>query len=194
LPKVFFHVDAAQAAGWLACNVNDLGVDFLTLSAHKLYGPKGVGVLFVRGNAMPQPGTPNVPAIVGMAAALREVGTPRHEAQRARVQKLRDSFCRQASSLGFQVTGIASKTSPGHAHIRKPGLPADIVLTALGLAGIAASAGSACASNSTVASPVLLGMGWTARQAGEAVRISLGSSTTSADVAAALEVLGRLAT
>ena len=112
--------------------------------------------------------------------------------RRQRVTKLRDNLAQQLRSLGFRITGATNRTSPGHLHIRKTSLSADILLTALDMSGVAASAGSACSAGSIVASPVLRGMGWTPRQATEAIRISLGRATKAVDMDVVIAVLRRL--
>ncbi len=206
LPPVLLHTDAVQAAPWLSCDVRRLGVDLLSLSAHKVYGPKGVGCLFVRSGVQLRPlllgggqeggrraGTVNVAGVVGMGAAVALLGTPAHARMRRAVAALRASALRQLRPLGYIATGVPSRTAPGHLHLRRPGLPADVALSALDLAGIAASAGTACAAGATLASPALRGMGWSSDEAAEAFRITLGRGTTADDVAALVAVLRRLA-
>lgn len=206
LPPVLLHTDAVQAAPWLSCDVAALGVDLLSLSGHKVHGPKGVGCLFIRSGVKLQPlllgggqeggrraGTVNVAGVVGFGAAVALLCKPAHVRRRKSVEALRDSAARQLRRLGYRVTGAAGRTAPGHLHLRKPGLPADVALAALDQAGIAASAGTACAAGATVASPVLRGMGWPPRAAAEAFRVTFGRGSSEEDVAALAAVLRRLA-
>jgi cysteine desulfurase len=205
LPAVLLHTDAVQAAPWLNCNVRRLGVDLLSLSSHKIYGPKGSGCLYVRTGIELQPllfgggqeggrrsGTINVSGVVGLGAAVALLGTPAQARCRRQIALLRAATSRQLRALGFLVTGIPSRTSPGHLYLRRPGLSADVILTALDLAGIAVSAGTACAAGATVASPTLLGMGWTPAASAEGFRVTLGRNSTSADTEALIAALRRL--
>ena len=204
-PPVTLHTDAVQAAPWLPCKVRSLGVDLLSLSAHKIYGPKGVGCLFVRSGVPLRPlllgggqegglraGTVNVPGVVGFGAAVASLGTAAHARQRRRVAALRGAAARQLRRWGYIPTGVVSRTAPGHLHLRRPGTPADVVLAALDLAGVAASAGTACAAGATVASPTLLGMGWKQREAVEAFRVTFGRGSSADDVAVLAGVLAEL--
>ena len=205
LPTVLLHTDAVQAAPWLNCNARHLGVDLLSLSSHKLYGPKGSGCLYVRTGVELQPllfgggqeggqrsGTVNVPGVMGLGAAVALLSTPAQARRRRHVTLLRAAAARQLRALGFLVTGIPNRISPGHLHLRRPGLPADVVLTALDLTGIAVSAGTACAAGATVASPTLLGMGWTTAASTEGFRVTLGRGSTMKDVDALVAALSRL--
>lgn len=206
LAPVLLHTDAVQAAPWVTCDVRSLGVDMLSLSAHKVYGPKGVGCLYVRTGVelRPQlhgggqehglrPGTVNVPSVVGMGAAVALLGTAGQARDRLRVAALRRWAARQLRPLGYRVTTGTGKVAPGHLHLRRPGLPADVALAALDLAGIAASAGTACAAGASQPSPALLGMGWTPVRAAEAFRITFGRGSTQQDAAALVATLRRLA-
>jgi cysteine desulfurase len=205
LPVVLLHTDAVQAAPWLNCNVRRSGVDLLSLSSHKIYGPKGSGCLYVRTGIELQPllfgggqeggrrsGTINVSGVVGLGAAVALLSTPAHARCRRHITLLRAAAARQLRALGFLITGIPSHTSPGHLHLRRPGLPADVVLTALDLAGIAVSAGTACAAGATVASPTLLGMRWMPAVSTEGFRVTFGRGNTMTDVDALVAVLRRL--
>ncbi len=206
LPPVLLHTDAVQAAPWLPCDVRKLGVDLLSLSAHKVHGPKGVGCLYVRSGVRLKPlllgggqeggrraGTVNVAGVVGFGAAVALLGTPAHARMRRALAALRASALRQLRPLGYIATGVPGRTAPGHLHLRRSGLPADVALSALDLAGIAASAGTACAAGATLASPALLGMGWSKAAATEAFRITLGRGSSADDVAALVAALRRLA-
>jgi cysteine desulfurase len=196
-----FHTDAVQAAGKLALDVADLGVDAATVSAHKLGGPKAVGALFVRrGLDLPpllagghqeherRPGTENVEGIVGFGVACDEAGAGL-EAEVARLADLRRGMeaglLRIAGACLFGV-GAAGERVAGTTLIGFSGAPGQLVAIGLDLEGICVSTGAACTSGSLEPSAVLLAMGNAPEKAAEGVRISLGWSTTAADVAALL--------
>ena len=205
-----FHTDAVQAGGQLSLDVQALNVDLLALSAHKFYGPKGVGLLYVRRGTRLLPaqtggsqergrraGTENVPYIVGMAAAL-ELAQAEREAEAVRLRLLRD---RLVSSLlaripDAELTGHPTQRLPGHASLVIRGVEAQSVLIALDLAGVAASSGSACASGAPTPSHVLTAMGFDPTDALGALRLTLGRENTEADVdfvvAKLPEIVGRL--
>ena len=205
-----FHTDAVQAGGQLPLDVQALNVDLLALSAHKFYGPKGVGLLYVRRGTRLLPtqtggsqergrraGTENVPYIVGMARAL-ELAQAEREAEGARLRLLRD---RLVSSLlaripDAELTGHPAQRLPGHASLVIRGVEAQSVLIALDLAGVAASSGSACASGAPTPSHVLTAMGFDPTEALGALRLTLGRENTEADVdfvvAKLPEIVGRL--
>ncbi len=201
-----FHTDAVQAAGKLSLNVADLNVDALSTSAHKIYGPKGVGFLYLRGGVPFLPymtggshegsrraGTENVPAIVGMSKALALV-----EAERAveneRLRTLRDQLIGGILEGvdGAQLTGPISQRLDNHASFVIRGVEAEGVLIALDLAGIAASSGSACTSGSHRPSHVLEAMGVPAKDAVGGLRLSLGHSNRPADITYILEKLPQI--
>jgi cysteine desulfurase len=189
---VLLHTDAVQALGKIPVDVRALGADLLTLSAHKIYGPKGVGALYVRrgvemdprGHGGSQerrwrPGTENLPGIVGFgrAAALAR----RELAERA--AHLRSLAGRLAAQVDFGTpTGDPVDRLPGLASYVFPGLDGQALLAALDLAGVAAASGSACTSGAPEPSHVLTAMGFAAEDALTAVRLSFGRSTTAADV------------
>jgi cysteine desulfurase len=188
------HCDAVQAAGKIAVNVAALGVDLLSLSGHKFYGPKGVGVLYVkrgtrltawaRGGSQERnrrAGTENVPGIVGLgrAAALarEELGVegPRLAALRDRLeQKLLEVPGTRRNGDGPRV--------PNTANLSFEGVEAESLLMALDLMGIAVSTGAACAAGAVEPSHVLRGMGLPAERVQSSIRFSLGRSTTEAQV------------
>jgi cysteine desulfurase len=198
-----FHTDAVQAAGKLPLDVNALQVDALSTSAHKFYGPKGVGFLYLRGGVPFLPyvtggsheggrraGTENVPFIVGMAQALTLVDAER-EQENARLQILRDRLIGGILENvdGAQLTGPRTDRLASHASFVIRGVEAEGVLIALDLAGIAASSGSACTSGSQRPSHVLEAMGVPATDAVGGLRLSLGHSNAPADVDYLLERL-----
>lgn len=187
--------DAIQAAGKVPVDLSRLASDFLTLSAHKLGGPTGVGALVTRDDWVPAPllrgggqeqgqraGTENLPGIAGFgaAAAAALLGLPRM----AEIAGLRDRL--QAALLaacpGAPVHGVSAPRLPNTLCIGMPGVPAETQVMALDLAGIAVSAGSACSSGKVAPSHVLTGMGLSDLAAREAIRFSLGWATTEKNV------------
>ena len=190
------HTDAVQAVGKLPLDVAALPVDALSGGAHKFYGPKGVGFLYLR-NGTPfwpaqvggsheggrRAGTENIPLLVGMAAALVQAEAER-AAEMARLAVLRDHLIGGvlATVAGALLTGPSTPRLPNHASFLLPGADAEGTLIALDLAGVAASSGSACASGSRQPSHVLAAMGFSAALASTALRFSLGRSTAPDDV------------
>jgi cysteine desulfurase len=190
------HTDAVQAPGWLPLDVRVLGVDALSLAAHKFYGPKGAGVLYLRRGVpfLPQQtgggqerqrraGTENVAAIAGTAAAvvlaeeLRAAGTDRVVALRDRLAAaVLDSVPRTT------LNGDAVRRMPNNVNIAFEGLMGDELVEELDRRGVAASAGSACASMTWEPSHVLMAMGQTQERAAAAVRFTLGHETTAAEI------------
>lgn len=201
-----FHTDAVQAAGRMALNVEALKVDLLALSAHKFYGPKGVGLLYVRrGLALippitgggheggRRPGTVNVPGIVGMARAL-ELAEATREEEVARLTRLRDRLIEGvlASIPDARLTGHPTRRLPHLASFAIRGVEGASVVIGLDLEGIAASSGAACSEGEVRPSPVLEAMGFPPEWAVGALRLSLGRFNTEEDVDILLEVLPRV--
>ena len=185
----YFHTDAVQAAGHIPIDVKSLGVDYLSISAHKFYGPKGVGCLYIKGGApFPEPlitggaqengyraGTENVPAIVGFGVAA-ELALNELRQERLRVLGLRHDIIDQLKQIGAVVNGPLGGyyTSGNILNLRFPGIPGDALVNALNEDGFQLSTGSACTSGDLDPSHVLTAMGLTADQADEAIRISMG--------------------
>ncbi len=201
-----FHTDAVQAAGKLPLNVDDLHVDALSTSAHKFYGPKGVGFLYLRGGTPFLPymtggsheggrraGTENVPSIVGMAKALELVEAERPQ-ENARLRVLRDQLIGGIleSVDGAVLTGSPTQRLDSHASFVIRGVEAEGVLIGLDLAGIAASSGSACTSGSHRPSHVLEALGVPPTDAVGGLRLSLGHSNRPEDVDFLLERLPQI--
>ena len=191
-----FHTDAVQAGGYLPLDVDALNVDLLALSAHKFYGPKGVGLLYVRRGVRLLPvqtgggqergrrsGTENVPYIVGMARAL-EIAHAERESETRRLTALRDRLIDglTAAIPDITLTGHPTQRLPGHASFLVAGAEAEGMLIALDLAGVAASSGSACATGAPTPSHVLTAMGYGPQEAMGALRLTLGRENTEADV------------
>jgi cysteine desulfurase NifS len=204
---VLFHCDAVQALGKLPVDVEALGVDLLSLSAHKVGGPKGVGALYrrqgvhltplVHGGAQEgglRAGTENVPAIVGfgVACALAEQRLLAGEAER--LQRLRERLVAGLLEQ-FPKAGINSHRSqclPNTLNVSLPGIRGESIVLLLDRQGISLSSGSACKSGHPAPSPTLMAMGLNAEQAHCAVRFSLGSTTTETDIDIALAAVGRV--
>jgi cysteine desulfurase len=201
---VTFHTDAVQAAGFLPIATDPLQVSALSLGAHKVYGPKGVGALYVRSGTqlLPQQsggsqerqrraGTENVAAIVGFARALQlaQADPAARDVENARLAGLRDGLLRGLLQIpGTRLTGHPTERLPNSASVAFEGLEGGDLVAALDLEGIEASTGSACTTGSVEPSHVLLAMGIDADLARGSLRLTLGRGTTQADVDRALEV------
>jgi len=201
--KIAFHTDAVQAGGALDLNVNKLGVDLLALSAHKFYGPKGVGVLYIRrGTELApaltggghergrRPGTVNVAEIVGLATALRLAQESR-ESENTRVARLRDKLVAGVlqNVPDARLTGHPTERLPNSASMVFKDVDGESILLALDLEGICVSTGSACTTGETEPSFVLKAMGLPREWAIGSVRMTLGHLTTEADIDDVLSVL-----
>jgi cysteine desulfurase len=200
---VVFHTDAVQAVGKIPVDVAALGIDLLSLSAHKFGGPKGVGALWVRrGTPMAgvitggrqernrRAGTENVPAIVGLGAAARLARTKLAE-ESVRQARLRDQL--EAGVLatvpGAAVNGAGARRVPNTTNIAFEKVEAESLLIALDLEGIAVSTGSACSSGTLEPSHVLRAMGLPPGRVQSSLRFSVGVTTTADDIARVLTVL-----
>jgi cysteine desulfurase len=197
-----FHSDATQAVGSVPVDVEDLGIDLLSMSAHKRYGPKGVGALYVRrGTPLRRiqhggshergwrGGTENVPGIVGFGAALRVAGEVMEE-EREHLVALRDRMIGEALLLpGARLNGDPDRRLPNNVNLSFEGTDSQSLVMGLDLHGIACSSGSACTSGSMEPSHVLLALGLPPEIAAGAVRLTLGRGTTDADVSYALAAL-----
>jgi cysteine desulfurase len=189
------HTDAVQAYVSEVVDVDELGVDLLTLAAHKFGGPKGVGLLYVRRGTRLEPlvhgggqewglrsGTQNVPGIVAMVAAMEAAATDR-ERFRSDVSHARRRFEGRLREHveGFEINAPIDGRLVQHSHVRIPGVRNDTLLIRLDRVGVAASAGSACQSGATSVSHVLTAMGFTPARARECVRFSFGWTTAPFD-------------
>ena len=188
-----FHADAVQAAGRLPIDVAQVPVSTLALSAHKLYGPQGVGALYVRGGVELAPvfygggqekglrsGTENVAGIVGFGEAARLAYSELKE-RTQREQKLRDHLISTLAAIsGIHLNGHREKRLSNNVHLYVEGVEAEAIVLFLNALGYAVGSGSACASDSVghKASPVLLAMGKSEREAFSAVRITVGKDNT----------------
>lgn len=200
------HTDAVQALGKVPVDFAALGVDMLSLSAHKAYGPKGIGALLVGKNVELQAlivgaghekglraGTENVPGIVGFGAAC-ELAAARVADYAERVGALRDELERAVSALGAAIFAAGAKRLPNTSFFAFAGIDGETLVMALDSAGFAVASGAACASGSAQASPTLLAMGVDNDLGRGAVRVSLGKDTTGEQVQMFLQALqGELA-
>jgi cysteine desulfurase len=200
------HTDAVQSAGKLPLNVQKLGVDYLSISGHKLGALAGTGVLFVRkGSPLEtlwpgdhhekgrRAGTENVVGIVALGAAcraIRETGIAENRTIEQLRNRLEIELLRQIPDCS--VTGAGEPRLPNTAHLTFEGVDGESLLIAADLAGIDCSTGAACASGSLKPSPVLLAMGFTPEAAHSSLRFSLGWSTTEADIERAIDILPKL--
>lgn len=204
---VLFHTDAVQTPAWLPLDVGKLGVDLLSLSAHKFGGPRGVGVLFVRRGVPVGPvllgggqefgrrsGTENVLGAVGMARALELAGIEQADRSRevAGLRDLLETGIRSAIP-DATVNGASAPRLANNLNVSFPGADSAAMLIALDLAGIAAAAGSACASGALEPSHVLEAIGLPESNRKGAIRFSLGKSTTPAEIERVIDVLPSIA-
>jgi len=198
-----FHTDAVQAGGTLDLNANMLNVDLVSLSAHKFYGPKGIGILYQRRGTPLLPvqtggghergrrgGTENLPYIVGMAAALK-LAYEKRESNNARIAGLRERLV--SGVLGsipdVSLTGHPTKRLPNNASFAFRGIEGEAILLSLDLMGVAASSGSACTSGAVEPSHVLTSMAVPADMCQGSLRLTLGNENTQQDVDYVLSVL-----
>jgi cysteine desulfurase len=199
---ILVHTDAVQSAGKIPVNVRDLDVDLLSMSGHKIHGPKGVGVLYLRKGTRFAPfmtggsherkrraGTENVPGIAGLGAAARLAAARLPEMQ-TRVSAMRDRLENQAMTRikGLRVNGSAPRL-PNITNISFEGLEGEAAVIALDLEGIAISTGSACSSGSLEPSHVLIAMGLRPEIVQGSLRFSLSHYNTDEEIDRALQVL-----
>ena len=200
---VFFHTDAVQAVGHVAIDVKAMNIDLLSLSAHKLHGPKGVGALYIRkGIVVPsllhggaqerrrRAGTENVAGIVGLGKAI-EIACSDIEGTSKRMCYLRDKLINgiEASIPEVKLNGHRTERLPGNVNFSIKYIEGESILLMLDINGIAASSGSACTSGSLDPSHVLLAMGMPHETAHGSLRLTLGDDTTEDDIDYVLEVL-----
>lgn len=199
---VLFHTDAVQAAGHIPVNVKKQNIDMLSLSAHKFHGPRGIGALYVkRGIELTslmegggqergkRPGTENLPAIMGMAAALKEECSLMEE-NAARVAAMRDRLLQGLFQIPYSIlNGPRDNRLPGNVNFCFEGVSGESLLLLLDSKGICASSGSACASGALDPSHVLLALGLVPEIAQGSLRISLDISNTEEEIDYMLEVI-----
>ena len=194
--KIRFHTDAVQAAGVLPLNVRELGVDMLSLSAHKFHGPKGVGALYIKKGTKissliggggqesgKRAGTENVPLIAGMAKAF-EMAHMEMEENRLKVAQMRDYLVASVMTRipRVKINGHLTKRLPGNANFSIECIEGESLLLMLNMNGIAASSGSACASMSLDPSHVLLSIGLPHEIAHGSIRVTLSAENTYGEI------------
>jgi cysteine desulfurase len=200
---VLFHTDAVQAAGYLSMDLTSLNVDLLSIGAHKFYGPKGIGALYIRKGAKIFPaqtgggqeygyraGTQNIPYIVGMAQAFR-LAQDEKDARISSLQPLRDHLIGAVLEEipNSQLTGHPRERLPNHASFLFKGVDGNALLTMLDMQGFACSSGSACKTGNPEPSDVLTNLGFTRDWALGSLRVTLGLHTTTSEIDAFLQVL-----
>jgi len=202
---IYFHTDATQALGFLDCNVDNLGVDLLSFTGHKINAPKGIGVLYIRkgveikrqidgGNQEKRlrAGTENTPYIVGLAKALELVNKQKKDKVR-NLTILRNRLVKELSKIpGVKLTGDPEKRTPHIASFIVDGVEGEGLVLYLSNLGIYASSGSACTSMDLSASHVLTAMGFSEEEAHGSIRFSLGKDTKTEDIDYLIKVLPTL--
>lgn len=204
--KIYFHTDAVQAIGNIKIDVNDLNIDLLSMSAHKLYGPKGVGALYIRQGIKIHPhihggaqeknrraGTENVPAIVGFGRAI-ELAHETIDAHNENLKKLRDKFIKDIyEKIDYvRLNGHPENRLPGNVNFSFEFIEGESLLLSLDMVGISASSGSACTSGSLDPSHVLLAIGLPHEIAHGSLRLTLGDFNTEEEVDYVVESLVKI--
>lgn len=194
--KILFHTDATQAINYLDCKVENLKADLLSMSAHKIYGPKGVGCLFVRKNTRLKriqdgggqefglrSGTHNVPGIVGLGAALEIAEKERRKVSKL-VEKLRDHLIARVMKeiKGVKLNGSKQKRSPNNANFIFKDVEGEGLLLGLDIMGISVSTGSACSAGDLRPSHVLTAIGLPEEESHGSLRVTLGKYTTKTEI------------
>jgi len=197
-----FHTDAVQAFQFLPCSVEKLSVDLLTLSAHKIYGPKGIGLLYIKDQELIAPlitgggqedglrsGTENVPYIIGFAKAVELVEKNRKK-EAKRLNDLRDYFWQELKKIiaDIEINGSFKQRLPNNLNIYFPGRPAADLCIELDIWGLAVSSGTACSARSIKPSYVIEALGGSKDRAFSSLRLSLGRSTDKAEISLALKI------
>jgi cysteine desulfurase len=195
--KLVFHTDATQAISYFNCNVDKLNVDLLALSGHKIYGPKGIGSLFIKkGTPICQiqsggeqefnlrAGTHNVPGIVGLGEAIRQLKTGNQKLTTRKIFNLRNYLIKRVLKEipHSYLNGSLKFRSPANANFRFDGVEGESIILALDLEGIAASTGSACTSSTLEPSHVLMALGLRHEQAHGSLRLTLGKETNKKEI------------
>ncbi len=202
---VLFHTDACQAAGALPIQPNELGVQLMTINAAKIYGPKGIGALYVKEKSPIAPllfgggqefrlraGTENVAAIVGFAQAFKIAETKKAK-EAKRLTTLRDFFtCELLKIPGLKLNGHPTIRLPNNINIFVPQMDAESLLLRLDMEGICASAGSACTAGALEPSHVLTAIGLSKNQVKNSIRFTLGRQTTKSQLQKVLKVLAKI--
>lgn len=202
---ILFHVDAVQAAGKFPICLKNSQIDFLSVSAHKFYGPKGIGILYARKDAPFYPlimggsqergrraGTENLPGVIGMAAACNLVAGD-FQPEMGRLAGLRDKFEMLLTKTipGATVTGYSAPRIPNTSHVLFSGLDSETLLMSLDQKGVCASSGSACLSGAPEPSHVLKAMGFSDEEAKSGVRFSFGRFTKEEEITQLVQILAQ---
>ena len=203
---IYFHTDAVQTAGHIPVDVNELGVDLLSLSAHKIYGPKGIGALYIRKGTKllalmhggeqerrRRAGTENIPAIVGLGKAV-ELARQEMSGEAVRLTYLRDQLIKGLLKRidHIHLNGHSQTRLPNNVNVSVDFVEGESMVLNLDLEGICASTGSACSSSSLEPSHALLATGLSPEQAHGSLRLTLGKWTTEEEISRVLEVLPRI--
>ncbi|MCK5415973.1 cysteine desulfurase [Candidatus Parcubacteria bacterium] len=205
--RIYFHTDVTQAVNFIDCNVQWNYIDLLSLSAHKIYGPKGVGALYKKEGILLEAlqcgghhennirsGTLNVPGIVGLGSAIAQIDSKTRDKNNIKITELRD---RLVSGIIKNIPDVKLNTdrkvsTPSHAHFTFFGVEGESVLISLDLEGIAVSTGSACASGNLKASHVLIAIGIRKEIAHSSIRFTLGKYNTKKEVDKLIQVLPKI--
>jgi cysteine desulfurase len=205
---ILFHTDAVQSTGKIKVDVKQMGVDLLSLTGHKIYGPKGTGALFIRKGIKiaplfyggshekkRRPGTENVAGVVGLAKTL-EIAERRRESDYTHLEELADYFTAQVMAIvpDVYLNGPRRKRIPQTVNLSFTGIEGESIVLSLDIEGIACSAGSACTSGTTEPSHVLIAMGKPKVRSQGAIRFSLGRSTTREQLDYVIAKLGPVVT
>ncbi|MDO8443507.1 MAG: cysteine desulfurase family protein [Candidatus Azambacteria bacterium] len=206
LSKIYFHTDAVQALNYLECRPDWLKVDLLTFSGHKIYGPKGIGGLYIRKGTSLSPivsgggqefglrsGTENIASIVGLAKAVESASTNKEKNYKKvldlRNQMLTDIIKYRKGTV--KLNGSPKSYLPNILNLRFLGLSNETLIVALDQVGVAVSAGSACSGRALSVSHVLTAIGLTPKQAKESIRISIGKNTTKQEIKKAVRIINK---
>jgi cysteine desulfurase len=203
--KVYFHTDAVQSFGKIPIDAKRMNIDLLSASSHKIYGPKGIGMLYVNQDVKIEAiqqggghehglrsGTENVPGIVGFAKAIELAGKTM-KSETAREIKLRDKIINEILKMqGAQLNGHQTQRLPNNINVSIKGIEGESLLVRLNERGIAVSTGSACSTKSLAPSHVLTAIGLSAEQAGSSLRITLGKDNTEENINYVVETLPKI--
>jgi cysteine desulfurase len=204
----YFHTDAVQALQYLDCNIEKLGVDMMTLSAHKLYGPKGVGALYVKKDIQEhltpiihgggqerglRAGTENTPAIVGFGKAV-EISEKMKKKETVRMKALQNHFLKKLKTTlpKCHINGSLTNRIPNNINIYVPNFPASQLLVHLDLQGVRASSGSACTARIPESSYVIEALGYSKKRSEQSVRFTLGRFTERQNCDAVVTILKKI--
>jgi len=205
---LYLHTDAAQAANYLDLHAARLGVDLMSINGGKIYGPKQSGALYVKGGVILEPllrgggqerglrsGTENVAACIGLATALDEAQSSRHD-ETKRLQELQDDLCKKLQEVvpELAINGSRKQRLPNNVHVTIPGKDNERLLILLEERGILAAAGSACSASNEEPSHVLRAIGLSDDDAQASLRFTLGRPTTAADVVALTQAVKEVCT